>query len=329
MRRRQFLNLLGGLTVYPGVGLAQQDGQTRRVGVLTGNTEADAGAQARVQAFREMLAERGWAQGRNLRIDVRWPGPDVARQQNYARELVASGPEVIMATSTRTVQALRDATRTIPIVFVGLSDPIATGVVANLARPGANITGFMLYEHSLAGKWVSLLKDIVPQLGHVGVFFNPDTSPYAPFYVRTAEEIGKSLAVKVTAASVRNTEEIEPAIASMAGTEKGGLVVIPDGGFTALNISTVIAFAAKYRVPAIYAVRLYVAKGGLLSYAADLTRQFRDGATYVDRILRGAKPADLPVQFATNFNTAINLKTAKALDLTIPLHLMIGAEVFR
>ena len=326
MRRRGFLTLLSGAAAYAGAAKAL-DLETRRVGVLTGNLETDPAAQTRVQAFRRGMADLGRVEGRNLQLEVRWPGPDVLRQQDHARELVALAPEVIFATSTATTRALLAATRTIPIVFVGLSDPVATGVVTNLARPEANATGFMLYEHSLAGKWLTLLKDVVPALQRVVVLFNPRTSPYASFYLRNAQETAERLALEVTAASVNEVGDIDPAIAAVAGAGNGGVIVLPDGGFVASNNATLIAQAATHRVPAIYAVRIYAVNGGLMSYGADLTGQFRDGASYVDRILRGARPADLPVQFATKFALTINLRTADALGLKIPRHLMVGAEV--
>ena len=205
MKRREFITLLGGAAAaWPLAARAQQDGRVRRVGVLMAYAEADPEAQARFQAFRQGLADLGWVEGRNLRIDVRWAGADVARQQSHARELVALAPEVILASSTTATQALRDATRTIPIVFVTLSDPVATGVVSNLARPEANVTGFMSFEYSLAGKWLSLLKDMAPRLARVALLFNPDTAPFAPFYVRAAQDAGERLALKITAAGVRD-----------------------------------------------------------------------------------------------------------------------------
>jgi len=296
-----------------------------RVGVLIGRVDTDIEGQAWIQVLRQGLADLGWVEGRNLRLDVRWLGGDVALQRSHAQELVALAPDLILATNTTSTQALRDATRTIPIVFVGLSDPIATGVVSNLARPEANVTGFMSFEYSLAGKWLSLLKDMAPRLGRVVLLFNPDPAPFFPFYLRAAEDAGERLGLKITAAGVRDAAAIEPAIAAQAGSDGGGLVVLPDV-FNALNRATTIALAAKYRVPAIYPQRFYAADGGLMSYGPDQRRQFRDGATYVDRILRGAKPSDLPVEFATKFELVINLKTAKALGLDVSTQLQILAD---
>ena len=327
MRRRELLILIA-TAACPNIVGAQQEKPRRRVGVLTGNIETDPDAQTRVQAFKQGLADLGWIEGRNLHIEVRWPGPDVARQQTSARELVALAPDVILATSTPTTRALRDTTQTIPVVFVGLSDPVATGIVSNIARPEVNVTGFMLYEHSLAGKWLTLLKDMSPALKRVAVLFNPQTAPYASFYIRSAQEVSERLGVSVSGAEVSSVAEIDLALSRMEGSD-GGVMVLPDGGFVAANNASLIALAAKYRVPAIYAVRVYALNGGLMSYGADLTSQFRDGATYVDQILRGVKPAELPVRFAAKFDLVINLRAADALGLRVPRHLMVGAEMVR
>jgi putative ABC transport system substrate-binding protein len=324
MRRREFISLIGGAALWPRIANAQTP--IRTVGVLTSNIPGDWGAQSRVQALRQGLADLGWVENTNLILDVRYPGPDLARQQHNARELIAMAPDVIVATSTPTARALRDLTRTIPIVFVGLSDPVTTGIVSNLAHPDANVTGFTLYEHTMAGKWLALLKDMAPQLSSIAVLFNPDTAAYAPFYFRYAQASGERLGLRVTAASVRDTATLASAI-SAAGDGRGGLVVLPDGGFFAQNSAIAISLAARYRVPAIYSVRFYAANGGLMSYGADLTSQFRDGAVYVDRILRGASPRELPVQFATSFELVINMRVAGALGLTVPPRLLVDAQL--
>ena len=267
MKRREFITLLGSAAAaWPLAAGAQQDGRMRRVGVLMPFVEKNRDGQAPIQVFRERLAELGWVEGRNLRIDVAWAGPDVAAQRSHAHDLVARAPEVILASGTVATQALRDATRTIPIVFVGLSDPVATGIVSNLARPEANVTGFMNIEHSMAGKWLSLLKDMAPQLSRVAVLFH-DGAPWAVFYVRAAQDAGERLSLKTTAAVVRDVAGIEPAIAAMSGD--GGLVVFPDS-FNITNRATIIALAARYRVPAIYAGRYNVVDGGLMSYGAEV-----------------------------------------------------------
>jgi putative ABC transport system substrate-binding protein len=301
---------------------AQQRERVRRVSALMPFAETDRGGQRAIQSFREGLADLGWIEGRNLRIDVGWAGPEAEPQRSHARDLVALAPEVILASGTIATQALRDATRAIPIIFVGLFDPVATGIVSNLARPEANVTGFMNYEHSMVGKWLSLLKDVAPQLTRVALLFHPENNR-ASFYVRTAQDAGERLSLKVTAAVVPDVAAIEPAIEAMSGD--GGLAVFPDG-FNITNRATTIALAAKHRVPAIYTGRYNVVDGGLMSYGAEILVTFRDGATYVDRILRGAKPGELPVQFATKFDLVINLKTAKALGLTVPPTLLATAD---
>jgi putative ABC transport system substrate-binding protein len=325
LSRRELASLIGSAALFPLAVRAQE--ATHCVGILTGNAETDADAQARVRAFKEGLYARRDDEKDSLRFEVRWPGPDVLRQQRAAEELVSLAPDVILATSTATARALRKATKSIPIVFVGLSDPTATGVVSDLARPEANITGFMLYEHTMAGKWLSLLKAMSPPLTHVGVFFNPDTAPYASHYLRTAKEVGGQLHVSVAAIDVHRAGEIEPALDAFADSGRAGLIVLPDGGFTSVNKAAVIGAAAKCKLPSVYGARFYVASGGLMSYGADLTGQFRDGADYVDRILRGAAPADLPVQFSTKFDLVINSATAEALGLTIPPDLLVDAEL--
>jgi putative ABC transport system substrate-binding protein len=234
-------------------------------------------------------------------------------------------PDVILANATTAVRALRDTTGTIPIVFVGVSDPVATEVVSNLARPEANVTGFMLFEYSMAGKWLSLLKEMAPRLARAALLFNPDTAPYASLYVQAAQDAGERLGLKVTAVGMSEVAGIEPAIEAMAGANDGCLLALPDI-FNQLNRATTIALAAKYRVPAIYIARYYAVDGGLMSYGADARLQYRDGASYVDRILRGAKPAELPVQFPTKYELVINLKTAKALGLSVPETLLARAD---
>jgi putative ABC transport system substrate-binding protein len=324
MRRREFISLVGGVALWPRVAKAQSP--IRKVGVLTSNVPVDGGAQSRVQALRQGLADLGWVENSNLALDVRFPGPDLARQQYDARELIAQMPDVLVATSTPTARALRDLTQTIPIVFVGLSDPVSTGIVSNLAHPDGNITGFTLYEYSMASKWLALLREMAPQLAYAAVLFNPATAAYAPSYLRSAQTSGEKLGFKVTAASVRDTDTLASAIAA-AGHGRGGLIVLPDGGFFAQNSALALSLADRYRVPAIYSVRFYAANGGLMSYGADLTSQFRDGATYVDRLLRGASPRELPVQFPTSFQLVINVKVASKLGLTIPQHLLVDAEL--
>jgi len=326
MRRRDFIAAIGGMAAAWPVGArGQQDLRVRRVGVLMGLAEAEPEGRARIEAFRQGLTDLGWVEGRNLHLDVRWAGLDVQRQQSYARDLVAMGPEVILSGTTTTTGALRNETQRIPIVFVGLQDPVVNGIVSNLARPEANVTGFTGYEYSMAGKWLSLLKDMAPRLTRVALLFNPDTAPFAPLYLRVGQEAGERLSLEVTGAGVREAAGIEPAIAALAGALDGGVLVFPDA-FNNANRATTIALAAKYRVPAIYYDRFFVTEGGLISYGMELRLQYRDSAAYVDRILRGAKVADLPVKFATKFGLAINLKTAKALGLDVSQQLLLLAD---
>jgi putative ABC transport system substrate-binding protein len=227
IKRRQLISLIGGAAVYPLA--AKSQSQTLCIGVLTGNVESDRDAQARIRAFKEGLYARRDEEKNGLHFEIRWPGPDILLQQRYAEELVSLAPDVILATSTAAARALRNATKSIPIVFVGLSDPTVTGVVSDLAHPEANVTGFMLYEHSMAGKWLSLLKEMIPALAHVGLFFNPDTAPYASHYLSTAQELGKQLHLAVAAVSVRRADEIESAIAGLARSIRSALIVLPEG----------------------------------------------------------------------------------------------------
>lgn len=317
MKRREFMALLGAAAAFPASARGQERAPWQSmpsVGVLTGNVVGDPGAQMRVDAFQQGLADLGWIANQNYRLEIRWPGPNPARQKLEALELVATMPDVLFATSTGTTRALRDATQRIPIVFVGLSDPVGTGLVANLARPTGNLTGFSLYEHSMSGKWLSLLKDMVPGMSHAAVLFNPDSAPYAPFYIEAA------------GASVRSGADIAGVIEA-AARNGAGLVVLPDGGFFGAQSAMTISLLAQRRVPAIFAVRFYAANGGLMSYGADLTQQFRDGAGYVDRILRGADIRTLPVQFASKFELVVNMKAANALGLTVPGRLLMEAEL--
>jgi putative tryptophan/tyrosine transport system substrate-binding protein len=326
VRRREFITGIGGAAVaWPLAAHAQPNGRVRRIGVLIASSEIDQEAQARLQTFLRSLADLGWVEGHEVRIDVRWAGPDVAQQHVYARELVALTPDLLLTNATTATQALREATQAIPIVFVTLFDPIRSGVVSNLARPDANVTGFTQYEPPMAGKWLSLLKEVAPRLARVVVFFNPKTLPFGPAYVRVVQEAGERLGVKVSAATVEDAAGIEATVSAMANFDDGGVVALPDN-FAADNIATLIRLEEKYRVPVIFFRRDFTARGGLMAYATDQRTQYRDAATYVDRILRGTKLADLPVQFATKFELSINLKTATSLGLTIPEALLATAD---
>jgi ABC-type uncharacterized transport system substrate-binding protein len=321
MRRREFIAGIGTTAAWSMAAGAQQGERARPVGVLMGYSEADPEANARFQAFRQGLTDLGWVEGRNLQLSVRWETPDGARQQTAAHELVSLAPEVILVATTPATQILQTVTRKIPIVFMAFSDPVATGIVSNMARPEGNATGFMAFEYSMAGKWLSLLKDVAPKLARV-TLLHLDAAPYAPFYMRVAQDAGERLALKITATGVGDEADIERAVAAMASSGDGGLVVLP--GTT--HQTAIVSLADKHRVPTIFPNRDYVEAGGLMSYAPDVRPLYRDGATYVDRILRGAKPTDLPVQFATKFELVINLKTAKALGLDVSHQLQFLAD---
>jgi putative tryptophan/tyrosine transport system substrate-binding protein len=325
MNRRTFIAGLGSAAACPAVLRAQQGDRMRTVGVLFSFPENDAEGQAAIGESLRRLGELGWVEGRNVHFDVRWAGIDVARQREYARELAALAPDVILVNGTTATQAVRDATRTIPVVFVNLSDPVATGVVSNLARPEANLTGFSAFEYSLGGRWLSLLKEMVPQLSRVAALFNPNTAPFAPFYLRAIRDATDAAVVKFAPAGVSSATGIEVTMAALAGSDVGGLVVVPDV-FNNANSAKIIEIAARYRVPTIYYDRFFVADGGLISYGPNERLQYGYGANYVDRILRGAKPGDLPVQLPTKFEMVVNLKTAKALGLTIPETLLATAD---
>jgi putative ABC transport system substrate-binding protein len=326
MRRREFIALLGGAAAaWPLAARAQQPDGMRRIGVLMTLAEDDPEAKARLAGFRQGLEKRGWSEGRNVRIDYRYALAG-AQAQVLAKELVALQPDVIFAHSTPTVAALQRESRTIPIVFAGLADPIGSGFVASLPRPGGNITGVMQYEASVTGKWLAMLKEIAPSLVRAAFVANPKTAPFYDYYLRAGKALGPSLGIDVVLSPVENdAADIERAIESFASAPNGGLVLMPDTA-TAVHRDLIIALAARHRMPAVYFSRLFVAAGGLMSYGVDFVDLFRQAASYVDRILRGDKPADLPVQAATKFETTVNLKTAKALGLTVPPGLLVAAD---
>jgi putative tryptophan/tyrosine transport system substrate-binding protein len=322
--RREFITLVGGAAVaWPVVARAQQPDGMRRIGVLMGFAEDDPAAKARLAAFRQGLEKRGWSEGRNVRIDYRY-APAGAQAQVLAKELVALQPDVILAHSTPVTAALQRESRTIPIVFTVVADPIGSGFVASLPQPGGNITGVMQYEASVTGKWLAMLKEIAPSLVRAAFVANPKTATYYDFYLRAGEALASSLGIEPVSL-VENAADIELAIESFARVPNCGLVFIPDIS-TAAHRNFIIALAARHRLPAVYWDRSFVAAGGLMSYGNDLVDSFRQAASYVDRVLRGDKPADLPVQAATKFETVVNLKTAKALGLTVPPGLLVAAD---
>ena len=320
MRRRDFIRLIGGAAAaWPLPARAQQPEGMRRVGVLMAFAENDPEAQASITVFRQALQKLGWSDGRNVRIDCRWGGADRERISGYAIELVGLKPDVILVSTGLVLQPLRRETRSIPIVFTQTSEPVQNGFVASLGHPGGNITGFTTFEDSVWGKSLEMLKEVAPHVARVAVILNPDQVPQAGMW-RAVEAAAPSLGVKATATPVRNAADIERAINAFAPEPNGGLIVLPSGATTVYR-ELIIALAARHRLPAIYAYRQFIADGGLISYGFDLAEQYRGAAAYVDRILRGEKPGDLPVQQPTKFELVINLKTAKALGLHVPSQL--------
>jgi putative ABC transport system substrate-binding protein len=327
MRRREFIKLLGSAAAaWPRAASSQQPERMRRIGALIPLAESDAEAQTEVTAFREGLQQLGWMDGRNARIDIRWAAGDVGRIRTYAKELVALQPDVILARTTPVTAALLQETRTIPIVFVGPSDPVGAGFAASMARPGGNATGFTNVEASLGGKWVEVLKEINPRIARIAVMFDPKTSPSGgAFYLHLVQDAARSIAVETIAIPVHNAAEIERAIETFARELHGGLLVQPDVT-THNNRALIISLAARHRLPAVYAYPYYVTEGGLAAYGVDVVDLYRRAATYVDRILRGEKPDQLAVQAPVKFDLAINLKTAKSLGLDVPPTLLARAD---
>ena len=327
MRRREFVTLLGGAAAWPVAARAQQPDRMRVIGVLMAYAESDSTAQSWLAAFRAVLAKLGWTEGSNLRIELRWSAADADRMRTLAKELVDLRPNAIFGVTTPAIGALARETRTIPIVFAGVSDPIGAGYIDNLARPGGNITGFMSGngDPALGGKWVELLKQIAPRTLRVALLFNPATAVPLQSFMPSIQAAASSFAVQVSAAPVHGKDEIEGVIAAQARDPGGGFIVMPDV-FNDVNRELIIALAARYSVPTIYFNRFFSEPGGLISYGDVRSEQFRLAAGYIDRVLKGEKPADLPVQVPTKFELIINLKTAKALGLTIPDKLLATAD---
>jgi ABC-type uncharacterized transport system substrate-binding protein len=326
MRRREFIKAIAGLAIaWPLAARAQQPDRMRRIGVLMGFAESDREGQAFVAAFRGALQKLGWVEGRNIRIDYRWTALDKELMQRFAKELVALQPDLILTQSTPATAALLQQTRTIPIVFGRLADPIGSGFVASFPRPGGNVTGFVTMQPTMAGKWLELLKEIAPRVARVAMLFNPATAPYAEYWLNPFKAAAASFAVKAIVAPVRDTSELESVVAAQAHESNGGLIVMPDT-FMTEHRSEITSLAARYRLPAVYPYRVFAEFGGLLSYGDDLTDNFRRAASYVDRILKGEKPSELPVQAPVKFELVINLKAAKALGLDVPVHLQQRAD---
>ena len=323
MRRRKFLGLVGGAASWPVVALAQQPEPMRRIGVLVGLAENDPEMKERLAGFRQGLEKLGWSEGRNVRIDYRF-APAGTRAHLLARELVALQPDVILAQSTPATAALKPETSTIPIVFAGVADPIGSGFVASLARPSGNLTGLLQYEEGITGKWLAMLKEIAPNLTRAALLANPRTAAF-DYFLRSAKTLAPSLAIEVVPMPIENANDIERSIEGFAREPNGGLVLPPDTT-TVIHRDLIIPLAARHRLPAVYAIRVFVAAGGLMYYGTDFVELYRQAASYVDRILRGAKAADLPVQLPTKFETVVNLKAAKALGLTVPQGLLVAAD---
>jgi putative tryptophan/tyrosine transport system substrate-binding protein len=326
MKRREFIKLASGAAAtWPLCAHAQQPGRVRRLGVLMSTNENDPVARSRVAAFREGLAELGWREGNNLAIEWRWTGGDIARTRAYAAELVQLAPDVLLCNGTPATAALKQATTTIPIVFAVVNDPVAQGIIASMAHPGGNITGFSFLEYSMVGKALEMLKRIAPLTTRVAVMFNPDTYPYYEIHLKSFEGVARQLSLELFAAPARSATEIDDAIAKLGQRPGSALLVTPDP-FLLVHRDAAIKAAAQYRVPASYSYRQNVKEGGLTSYGADATDIFRRSASYIDRILKGTAPADLPAQAPVKFEIAINLKTAKALGLDIPADLISLAD---
>jgi putative ABC transport system substrate-binding protein len=325
--RREFITLLSGTAMWPVVVRAQPRERMRRIGVLMpfAADDLDLG-QARFAALREGLEKLGWTEGRNIRIDTRWTTTgDVESMQRFAKELVALQPDLILTQSTPITATLLQETRIIPIVFALVADPIGSGFVASFPQPGGNVTGFVTMEPTMAGKWLELLKEIGPRVARVAMLFNPATATYFEYWLNPFKAAAASFAVEAIAAPVRDRSELEGVIAAQARAPDGGLIVMPDT-FTDAHRVEITSLAARYRLPAVYPYRQFTAVGGLLFYGDDLIDNFRRAPTYVDRILKGAKPSELPVQAPVKFELVINLKTARALGLEVPPTLLARAD---
>jgi putative ABC transport system substrate-binding protein len=324
LMRREFITLLGGAAAWPLAASAQQPERMRRIGVMIATDESDPVTRSRITAFQQGLQALGWMDARNIRIDYRWDIADPERARVAAKELIALTPDVILPSTTPMLAAVRQETRSLAVVFVNVSDPVGTGFVESLARPGGNITGFTNFEYAIGGKWLQLLKEIAPSVTRAATIGNPQ-NPNTTLYLRAIEPAAPSVGLKLTMAAVNDASEIERAIAAFGREPNGGLLVIPDP-VTISHRDLIIALAARHHVPTIYAYRFFAASGGLLAYGTDTDDIFRRAASYVDRILKGEKAGDLPIQQPTKFELIINLKTAKALGLTVPLPLLGRAD---
>jgi putative ABC transport system substrate-binding protein len=324
VKRREFITLVGGAAVWPLVARAQQSERMRRIGILMLFAEDDPAAKTRIGALIEGLQQLGWTVGRNLQVDIRWGATDAVRSRRYAAELVALAPDVVLAGASEATAALREATRTVPIVFVGVTDPVGGGYVASLARPGGNATGLSYVEYGMGGKWVELLKEIAPRVTRAAVLRDP-TLPAGTGLLGAIQSAAPSFGVETSPVDVRDASEIERIIVDFARKPNGGLIVVASP-VALLNRKLIIDMAANHRLPTVYFTKEFVKDGGLISYGADPVVQYKQAASYIDRIFQGEKPADLPVQAPTKYELAVNLRTAKALGLTVPPTLLTRAD---
>ena len=325
MRRREFIAGIGAVTAWPLAVRAQPAERVRRIGVLMGYAEGDREGQAFVAAFRDGLQKLGWTEGRNVLIDARWGAGREEPTQQFAKELVALKPDLILSHSTVTTAALLKQTRTIPVVFANVTDPIGSGFVASLPRPGGNATGFVNMEDSMSGKWLELLKEVAPRISRVAFLFNPKTAPYFQYYLNTLKAAAPSFAVEAVATPVNDGSELEPLMAAQARNADSGMIVMTDN-FTTAHRVEITSLAARYRLPTIYPYRFFVDLGGLLSYGSDVPDNFRRAAGYADRIFKGTNPSELPVQAPVKFELVINLKAARTLGLELSQQLQQRAD---
>ena len=327
MKRREFITILGGAAMaWPPAALAQPE-RMRRIGVLVGLAESDSFMQGRLALFRQSLDKLGWSEGRNVGFETRFADGKADRISILAKELLTLRPDVILAQTTPVAAALQRESRTIPIVFVNVADPVGSGLVKSLARPDGNLTGLLTYEAGIVGKWLSILKEISPPIARAGLLANPKTTAF-DYFLHAAQAVKSSLGIAIESLPVENATEINRSIESFARGSFCGLILPPDST-TISHRDLIVALAARHRLPTVYALRQFVAAGGLISYGTDFVELFRQAASYVDQILRGAKPVDLPVQAPTKYETTLNLKTAKALGVTVPPALLVAAdEVF-
>jgi putative ABC transport system substrate-binding protein len=325
-KRREFMTLLGGaVAAWQLPARAQEPGRSRRIGALMAEAEDAAESRTRKAAFEEGLSQLGWKPGRTIAIDYRWAVYDLERGRVASAELLELNPDLLLTAGTSATKAALLATRTIPIVFAGVSEPVSQGIVASLSHPGGNATGFTYLEPTLGTKWLELVKEIAPSVARVGILFNPDTAPYAMPVARATEVAAPRFAVKPETIAVRSAAEIEAAIVRIA-SEPGGGVVFPPDTYTSHNSKLIIELCERYRLPAIYSLKFMATAGGLAFYGVDIVDEFRAAADYVDRIMKGKKPADLAVQQPTKYELVLNLKTAKALGLTVPHSLLVAAD---